>query len=101
MNQRIRFGGIKGSIAQCFLSGVLFVSAISNAVAEEQIVKIVSSLPRTGSANAQTTTMVNAIRMAIDDVGGKVGDFKIVYEDWDDASPERGQCCLLYTSRCV
>ncbi len=63
----------------------------SVALADEQIVKIVSSLPRTGSANAQTTTMVNAIRMAIDDVGGKVGQFKVVYEDWDDASPERGQ----------
>jgi len=28
--------------------------------------------------------------MAIDEVGGKAGDLKIVYEDWDDASPERG-----------
>lgn len=55
------------------------------------VIKIVSSLPRTGSANYQTGTMVNGIRMAIDEVGGKVGEFSIVYEDWDDASPERGQ----------
>jgi branched-chain amino acid transport system substrate-binding protein len=54
------------------------------------VVKIVSSLPRTGSANAQTTTIVNGIRMAIDEVGGKVGDFKLVYEDWDDASAKKG-----------
>jgi branched-chain amino acid transport system substrate-binding protein len=53
-------------------------------------VKIVSSLPRTGSANAQTTTLVNGIRLAIDDAGGKVGDFKIAYEDWDDASARKG-----------
>jgi branched-chain amino acid transport system substrate-binding protein len=50
----------------------------------------VSSLPRTGSANAQTTSMVNGIKMAIADVGGKIGDATIVYEDWDDASPQRG-----------
>lgn len=59
--------------------------------AEAENVKIVSSLPRTGSTNAQTTSMVNGIRMAIDDVGGSVGGLKIVYEDWDDASPEKGQ----------
>ncbi|MBI1901577.1 MAG: branched-chain amino acid ABC transporter substrate-binding protein [Planctomycetia bacterium] len=54
------------------------------------VIKIVSSLPRTGSANAQTGTIVNGIKMAIDEVGGKVGDFTIVYEDWDDATPQRG-----------
>src|SRR5271170_5620781 len=56
-----------------------------------QVIKIVSSLPRTGSATAQAQTMVNGIRMAIEEAGGKVGDFTIAYEDWDDASPERGQ----------
>jgi branched-chain amino acid transport system substrate-binding protein len=53
-------------------------------------VKIVSSLPRTGSANAQTTTLVNGIRMAIEESGGKVGEFSVVYEDWDDASAKKG-----------
>ena len=53
-------------------------------------VKIVSSLPRTGSANAQTTSMVNGIKMAIAEVGGKIGDTTILFEDWDDASPQRG-----------
>ena len=60
------------------------------AKAEPQVIKIVSSLPRTGSANAQTTTIVNGIRMAIDEAGGKVGDFTVVYEDWDDASAKKG-----------
>jgi branched-chain amino acid transport system substrate-binding protein len=59
--------------------------------ADSQTIKIVSSLPRTGSATAQAQTMVNGIRMAIEEVGGKIGDFTIAYEDWDDASPERGQ----------
>lgn len=59
-------------------------------VAAAKVVKIVSSMPRTGSANAQTTTIVNGIRMAIDEFGSKVGNFKIVYEDWDDASAKKG-----------
>jgi branched-chain amino acid transport system substrate-binding protein len=53
-------------------------------------VKIVSSLPKTGSANAQTTTIENGIRMAIDERNGKVGGFSIVYEAWDDASAKLG-----------
>ena len=28
--------------------------------------------------------------MAIAEVGGKIGDMTILYEDWDDASPQRG-----------
>ncbi len=59
--------------------------------ADSPVIKIISSLPRTGSATAQAQTMVNGIRMAIEEAGGRVGDFTIQYEDWDDASPERGQ----------
>lgn len=57
---------------------------------DPKVIKLVSSLPRTGSANAQSTSVVNGIKMAVDEVGGKVGDFTIAYEDWDDASPQRG-----------
>jgi branched-chain amino acid transport system substrate-binding protein len=53
-------------------------------------VKIVSSLPRTGSANAVSTAMVNGIRLALDEAGNKAGPFTIVYEDWDDASAKKG-----------
>lgn len=58
---------------------------------DSQVIKIISSLPRTGSANSQTSSMVNGLKMAIEEAGGKVNDFTIAYEDWDDASPERGQ----------
>lgn len=53
-------------------------------------VKIVSSLPRTGSINAQTTSIVNGITMAIEEAHSKAGSFTVTFEDWDDASPERG-----------
>jgi len=50
----------------------------------------VSSLPRTGSSKGQTDTIVNAVKMALDEVGSKVGGATIVYEDMDDATPARG-----------
>lgn len=58
--------------------------------ASENTVKIVSSLPRTGSANAQTTSMVNGIRMALAETNARVGAHAIDYEDWDDASARKG-----------
>jgi branched-chain amino acid transport system substrate-binding protein len=69
---------------------VLASLALAAALPAAERLKIVSSLPRTGSSNAQTTTMVNGIRMAIEEVGGQVDGYEILYEDWDDASPQRG-----------
>lgn len=102
----------KGLILRIFFAALaisiyvpLFGNVPANAQPDETepyVIKIVSSLPRTGSANAQTTSMVNGIRMAIDEAnasplrlgsdqsGVKGGKATIVYEDWDDASPERG-----------
>jgi branched-chain amino acid transport system substrate-binding protein len=68
----------------------LFVSFCFELSAEIKRVKIVSSLPRTGSSNAQTSTVVNGIRLALEEISGKVEGVEIVYEDLDDASPERG-----------
>ncbi|HEV8639201.1 MAG TPA: ABC transporter substrate-binding protein [Chloroflexota bacterium] len=53
-------------------------------------IKIVSSLPRTGSSKGQTDTVVNAIKMALEEVNNKAGTFTIVYEDWDDATAAKG-----------
>jgi branched-chain amino acid transport system substrate-binding protein len=48
-------------------------------------VKIVSSMPRTGSARGQTDTIANGIKMVIDEYGGEINGMKIEYSDWDDA----------------
>ena len=55
------------------------------------VIKIVSCLPRTGSAKGQTDTIVNGIRMALEDEGWKAGEFQIKYEDLDDATAAAGQ----------
>jgi branched-chain amino acid transport system substrate-binding protein len=73
--------------------GAVAVPSPSPVAGSSQLVgpiKIVSSLPRTGANKAQTDSMVNAIKMALDEAGGKVDGASIVYEDWDDASPARG-----------
>jgi branched-chain amino acid transport system substrate-binding protein len=75
------------------VSAISLAAALAGAAAPPQqgkTLKIVSSLPRTGSANAQTTSMVNGIRMAIEERGGEVDGFAIAYEDMDDASPQKG-----------
>src|SRR5437763_1181459 len=53
-------------------------------------IKLVSSMPRTGSAKGQTDTIVNGIRMAIDEYGAKIGSFTIEYLDADDATAGNG-----------
>lgn len=68
----------------------LIIALLISTIVSAETIKIVSSLPRTGSANAQSTAAVNGIRLAIKEAGAKVGTFDIAYEDWDDASPERG-----------
>jgi branched-chain amino acid transport system substrate-binding protein len=55
------------------------------------IIKIVSSLPRTGSARGQTDTISNGIQMALEEAGWKAGAFTIKYEDLDDATAAAGQ----------
>jgi branched-chain amino acid transport system substrate-binding protein len=58
---------------------------------ETPTAKIVSDLPRQGANRAQTTTMVNAINLAIDERNGKAGNIKIEYESLDDATAQAGQ----------
>ena len=54
-------------------------------------IKIVSDLPLQGANRAQTTTMVNAIKLAIQERDGKVAGLKIDYESLDDATAQAGQ----------
>jgi len=80
------------------LGMILALAALSTPAAgvapipqEGGTIKIVSSLPRTGSAKAQTDTIVNGIRMALDEAGMRVGNFTLKYEDLDDATASAGQ----------
>ncbi|HEX2728322.1 MAG TPA: branched-chain amino acid ABC transporter substrate-binding protein, partial [Rubrobacteraceae bacterium] len=54
-------------------------------------VKIVSDLPLQGANRAQTTTMVNSIKLALEERKGKAGDIEVEYESLDDATAQSGQ----------
>lgn len=64
---------------------------IRRAVQRAGVVKIVSSLPRTGSVKSQTDSIVGGIRLALEEAGGQAGGFRIEYADWDDATAAAGQ----------
>jgi branched-chain amino acid transport system substrate-binding protein len=54
-------------------------------------IQIWSELPRQGSSKGQTDTIVNAIKLAIEDRGGAVDGWTINYVDQDDSTAEAGQ----------
>lgn len=66
-----------------------------DAVGDPDVIRIVSSLPRTGSARGQTNTIVEGIRLALHEVDYKItlGDktYRIEYLDLDDATAAAGQ----------
>ena len=71
--------------------GSLLLSGAGIQPGNPRVVKIVSSLPRTGSAKAQTDAIVNGIRIALEEAGDKCGPFDVVFGDWDDATAAAGQ----------
>lgn len=57
-------------------------------------IRIYSSLPLTGSSKEQTDTVVNAMKLALEDFTkgtNKIGDFTIDYQSLDDATAAKGQ----------
>src|SRR5436190_24104903 len=72
-----------------------------DAVGDPDVIRIVSSLPRSGSARGQTDSIVNGIRIAFDEVNYKIEltdpdtqerrSYRIEYEDLDDATAAAGQ----------
>jgi branched-chain amino acid transport system substrate-binding protein len=58
---------------------------------QADVIKLVSSLPHTGASKGLADSISNGIKMAIDDMGGKVGSFTIRYEPWDDATAATGK----------
>ena len=53
-------------------------------------VNVYSSLPLQGGQRLQTTAMVDGIKLALDQVGGKVGDITVKYTSLDDSTAQAG-----------
>jgi branched-chain amino acid transport system substrate-binding protein len=52
---------------------------------------IYSSLPQQGASAGQAEAMQNGMRLALESVGGKVGDYSITYKPLDDSLASSGQ----------
>jgi branched-chain amino acid transport system substrate-binding protein len=60
------------------------------ATSSSKTVDIYSSLPLQGSSNAQTIPMVNGIKLALSQAGGKAGPWKVNYQSLDDSTAAAG-----------
>jgi branched-chain amino acid transport system substrate-binding protein len=54
-------------------------------------IDIYSSLPLQGASTAQTNPMVNGIKLALDQAGGKAGQWKVNYQSLDDSTSAAGK----------
>jgi branched-chain amino acid transport system substrate-binding protein len=57
---------------------------------EKGTVQVWSELPRQGSSKGQSDTIVNAIKLALDERGGVIDGWTIKYVDQDDSTAEAG-----------
>jgi branched-chain amino acid transport system substrate-binding protein len=72
------------------IATVDFPAPVSAPPLRAKVVKLVSSLPRRGSAARQTDSIVDGIHMAIAEHEAARADSPVTYEDWDD-SPTDGR----------
>src|SRR5512140_1054812 len=75
------------------LSLLLTACGAGAAASGGKTLKIVSSLPMTGSSLTQTQTIVNAEELRLAQANSQAcgGKYKLSYEAWDDASAAQGQ----------
>jgi branched-chain amino acid transport system substrate-binding protein len=81
------------SVVSLLVIASLALAACGGAGGTGGTLKIVSSLPMTGSSLTQTQTIVNAEQLRVEQAGGKAcsGKYTNVYEAWDDASAALGK----------
>ncbi len=72
-------------------SGASSGSSGGSASSGGSTVDIYSSLPLQGSSSAQTQPMVNGIKLALSEAGGKAGSFTVNYQSLDDSTAAAGK----------
>jgi branched-chain amino acid transport system substrate-binding protein len=90
----------------CMLAGAVFVlgacgssssssttttSSSSSSSSSSKTVDIYSSLPLQGASSAQTIPLVNGIKLALSEAGGKAGQFTVNYQSLDDSTAAAGE----------
>jgi branched-chain amino acid transport system substrate-binding protein len=80
------------AVAACGSSGGTTSGAASGGSSSgSNTIDIYSSLPLQGASTAQTDPMVNGMKLALDQAGGKAGQWKINYQSLDDSTAAAGK----------
>jgi branched-chain amino acid transport system substrate-binding protein len=56
----------------------------------QKTLTVYSSLPLQGAQRPQTTDLVKGVQLALEQAGGKAGDFKVTYDSLDDSTAQAG-----------
>jgi branched-chain amino acid transport system substrate-binding protein len=77
----------------CLLAGVVVAVAAcgSSSSGSSNTVDFYSSLPLQGASTAQTDPMVNGMKLALAEAGGKAGKFTVKYTALDDSTAAAGK----------
>ncbi len=78
------------ALGACGSSSSTSTSSASSGGGGAKTVDIYSSLPLQGSTSAQTVPMVNGIRLALSQAGGKAGQWTVNYHSLDDSTAAAG-----------
>ncbi|HEY5318897.1 MAG TPA: branched-chain amino acid ABC transporter substrate-binding protein [Solirubrobacteraceae bacterium] len=79
------------ALAGCGSSSNTTSTKSSTSSSGSKTIDIYSSLPLQGSSNAQTIPMVNGIKLALSQAGGKAGPFTVNYTSLDDSTAAAGK----------
>ena len=97
---------LRRAITGCMLAGGVLVlgacgsssssstttsSSSSSGSSSSKTVDIYSSLPLQGASSAQTIPLVNGIKLALSEAGGKAGAFTVNYQSLDDSTAAAGE----------
>jgi branched-chain amino acid transport system substrate-binding protein len=85
-------------LGACGSSSSSSSSSSSGAASGGKTIDIYSSLPLQGSSTAQTDPMVNGIKLALSQAGGKAGQWTINYQSLDDSTAAAGKWDASQTS---
>jgi branched-chain amino acid transport system substrate-binding protein len=78
-------------LAGCGSSSSTTTTKSSTPSSSSKTVDIYSSLPLTGASTAQTIPMVDGIKLALSQAGGKAGPWKVNYTSLNDATAAAGE----------
>ena len=79
------------AVAACGSSSSSSTGSGSGGASGSKTIDIYSSLPLQGASTAQTDPMVNGMKLALSQAGGKAGQWTVNYQSLDDSTAAAGK----------